>query len=97
MIESVGGSYDGPVADWLLKLVRSADYTPRAVALTIAALKALARMRAPEALPVVRRIARFRWVIGRNRRTVRTAAREIVAEWERAERQAIDRAQGRPA
>jgi hypothetical protein len=37
------------------------------------------RLRTTEALPLLRRLARARWVFGQGRRTLRDAAREILA------------------
>ena len=69
---------------WMQDAVRSPDWTPGAIAVKVAAMKALARMRADDALPLLRRIARTRWVFSQGRRTVRQAARQIVDEWERS-------------
>lgn len=82
LVEGVGAEYDARIADWLQRAMRSPNWTPGAVDVKVAAMRALARMRAEDALPLLRRIARARLVFGQGRRTLRDAARQILATWE---------------
>src|SRR2546428_813416 len=84
LIEGAEVAHDERIMTWMQDAIRSPDWTPGAIAVKVAAMKALARMRADEALPLLRRIARARWVFGQGRRTVRQAARQIVDDWERS-------------
>ena len=84
LIEGAEVAHDERIMTWMQDAVRSPDWTPGAIAVKVAAMKALARMRADDALPLLRRIARTRWVFSQGRRTVRQAARQIVDEWERS-------------
>src|SRR2546426_422973 len=83
LIEGAEVAHDERIMTWMQDAIRSPDWTPGAIAVKVAAMKALARMRADGALPLLRRIARTRWVFGQGRRTVRQAARRIVDDWER--------------
>ncbi|HVH31038.1 MAG TPA: hypothetical protein VNA31_05175, partial [bacterium] len=73
---------DPRVVDGIQQVLRSPQWTPDVVSVKVAALKALAQMRRGEALPVLRRLARARWVFGQGRRALRDAAREILASAE---------------
>ena len=84
LIEGAEVAHDERIMTWMQDAIRSPDWTPGAIAVKVAAMKALARMRADGALPLLRRIARTRWVFGQGRRTVRQAARRIVDDWERS-------------
>jgi HEAT repeat protein len=75
---------DPQVIAWMQQVVRSPQWTPDVVSVKVAALKTLARMRPAEAIPVVRRVARARWVFGQGRRTVRDAARQLLDTLERS-------------
>ncbi len=87
LIEGADTHYDSRIVEWMQHVIRSPDWTPAGIAAKVAAMKALARMRAGEALPLLRRIARARWVFGHGRRTVRDTARQIIDRWERSDRQ----------
>ncbi len=87
LIEGADAQYDARIVDWMQHAIRAPDWTPGGIAVKVAAMKALARMRATEALPQLRRIARARLVFGQGRRTVRDAARQIVDSWERSGQQ----------
>jgi len=70
---------DPRVVDGIQQVLRSPQWTQDVVSVKVAALKAFARLRRVEALPVLQRLARARWVFGQGRRTLRDAAREILA------------------
>ena len=70
---------DPRVVDGIQQVLRSPQWTQDVVSVKVAALKAFARLRIVEALPMLRRLARARWVFGQGRRTLRDAAREILA------------------
>ncbi len=75
---------DPRVVEWMQQVIHSPQWTPDIVSVKVAALKALARMRTAEAIPLLRRVARARWVFGQGRRTVRDAARQILDNLERS-------------
>lgn len=70
---------DPRVVDGIQQVLRSPQWTQDVVSVKVAALKALVQLRRGEALPELRRLARARWVFGQGRRTLRDAAREILA------------------
>ncbi len=81
LLEGADTPYDARLVAWMQDVVRSPRWTHDAVALKVAAMKALARMQAGEALPLLRSLARARWALSQGRRTVREAARQIVEGW----------------
>ncbi len=81
LVESGDTPYDARIVAWMQEVIRSPRWTQDAIAMKVAAMKSLARMQAQEALPMLRHIARARWVFGQGRRTVREAARQIVDDW----------------
>lgn len=82
LLEGGDTLYDARIVAWMQDIVRSPRWTQDAIALKVAAMKALVRMQAGEALPLLRRIAHARWVFGQGRRTVREAARQIMEAWD---------------
>jgi len=70
---------DPRVVDGIQQVLHSPQWTQEVVSVKVAALKAFVQLRRVEALPVLRRLARARWVFGQGRRTLRDAAREILA------------------
>jgi hypothetical protein len=81
LIETIGAGEDPRAGDRLLRIVKDGDVSPGGVVLKTAAMRALARMRYADALPVIERLARARWAFGRNRRALREAARQIAIGW----------------
>jgi uncharacterized protein with PhoU and TrkA domain len=73
---------DPRLVDWIQAVLRSPQWTQDVVSVKVAALKVFVRLRTTEALPLLRRLARARWVFGQGRRTLRDAAREILAGME---------------
>lgn len=82
LLEGGDAAYDARIAAWMQDVIRAPRWTQDAIAMKVAAMKALARMQAGEALPLLRRIARARWVVGQGRRTVREAARQTLESWD---------------
>lgn len=73
-------SYDSHASEWLVRIVRSRDYSRHGTSVKEAAIAALGRMRADEALPVLKRVANSRWVLGRKRKMLKDAARGALQE-----------------
>lgn len=80
LVNTLAAAYDPHARQALLTIVTSAEYSWEAAVVKAAAIAALGRMQAQEALPVVERLAKTRWAFGRGRRTVRAAARDAVRE-----------------
>lgn len=73
-------SHDSYASEWLLRIVRSRDYSREGTSVKEAAIAALGRIRADEALPVLKRVANSRWVLGRRRKMLKDAARGVLRE-----------------
>lgn len=73
-------SHDSYASEWLLRIVRSRDYSRAGTSVKEAAIAALGRIRADEALPVLKRVANSRWVLGRRRKMLKDAARGVLQE-----------------
>lgn len=73
-------SHDSHASEWLVRIVRSRDYSREGTSVKEAAIAALGRIRAEEALPVLKRVANSRWVLGRRRKMLKDAARGVLQE-----------------
>ncbi|MGH2399069.1 MAG: HEAT repeat domain-containing protein [bacterium] len=73
-------SHDSHASEWLLQIVRSRDFSREGTSVKEAAIAALGRIRAAEALPVLKRVANSRWVLGRRRKILKDAARGALQE-----------------
>jgi len=79
LIDGLASAYDPDAAAWLVGIVRSWDYSREGTSLKEAAIAALARMDAAEARPILERVARRWWILGRARR-LQDAARGALAQ-----------------
>lgn len=73
-------AYDPRASAWLVGIVRSRDYSREGTSLKTAAIAALGRMGADEALPVLERVANNRWVFGRKRKLLQDVARGVLQD-----------------